>query len=131
MLTHNLFRRGEFANNTSDGIRGRILSSRSGQLGQWDVNHSSVRTVVDRLEVKEGDAVDFVVEGKSNSEGDQFGWAPVITSLDRAKVAADSLPATWDASLHFGDMENLPAPLNPWEKPAQVLLISNEFAFLD
>ena len=131
MLTHNLFRRGEFANNTSDGIRGRILSSRSGQLGQWDVNHSSVRTVVDRLEVKEGDAVDFVVEGKRNSEGDQFGWAPVITSLDRAKVAADSLPTTWDASLHFGDMENLPASLDPWEKPAQVLLISNEFAFLD
>ena len=63
--------------------------------------------------------------------GDQFGWAPVITSLDRAKVAADWVPAMWDSSLHFGDMKNLPAPLDPWEKPAQVLLISNEFAFLD
>jgi hypothetical protein len=41
-------------------------------------------------------------------------------------------PAVWDARANFIDPSKAPkATLGAWEKLAQVLLLSNEFAFVD
>ena len=37
----------------------------------------------------------------------------------------------WNAKLDFGDRKEIPKPLSVWEKYAQVLLMSNQLAFLD
>ena len=41
------------------------------------------------------------------------------------------LNRVWDARANFIDPKKLPAPLGAWEKYVQVLLLSNEFAFVD
>ncbi len=51
----------------------------------------------------------------------KFLWAPVITA-DGAK---------WDARAEFTGPMPPPALLTPWEQYAQVLLLANEFAFVD
>ena len=42
-----------------DGVRGRIVSSRLGVLGQWVVHNKKEPTNLERVSVRQGDAVDF------------------------------------------------------------------------
>ena len=35
------------------------------------------------IEVSKGDVIDFVVDGRNDSEADDFTWAPVIKDGDR------------------------------------------------
>jgi hypothetical protein len=57
-----------------------------------------------------------------------FKWSPVITRID----AVNPKPTSWSAKQEFGGPPNQPpAPLSAWEKFAQVLLLSNEFVFVD
>jgi hypothetical protein len=103
-----------------DGVRARIVSSRSGLLGEWSVHHGSVRTAVAGVKVQSGDTIDFVVDCRDNNNSDSFAWSPTI------QAASGS---SWSAS---ADFEGAPAPkLSPWEKYTQVLMESNEFVFVD
>lgn len=106
-----------------DGVRGRLISSRLGELGSWKAFHSIVETKVDRVEVKKGDTLDFVVDSMANINSDGFSWSPVL------KIVEASWGKTWDAAKDFHG-PNAPG-LTPWEQYAQVLLLDNEFAFVD
>ena len=133
-----------------DGVQGWAVSSRIGELGHWDVEYSKVDARVDSVTVQKGDTIDFVVDGKSTLDCDSFNWAPVIslTSLStqpaptaeaQVKLAAAALPpetltgaTQWDAAAEFsGPQPAPPAPINAWEQYAQVLLLTNEFVFVD
>jgi hypothetical protein len=102
-----------------DGVRGRILSSRLGELASWSVNGSSAETKLTGITIEKGDTIDFLVDGKRDPENDTFGWAPVLKSGDR----------TWAAQSDFGG----PPTQTPgvWARFAHVLLETNEFAFVD
>ena len=41
------------------------------------------------------------------------------------------MPRIWDAKTDFMDIRKMPKPIGPWEELAQVLLLSNEFMFVD
>ncbi|HEY3915099.1 MAG TPA: PSD1 and planctomycete cytochrome C domain-containing protein [Verrucomicrobiae bacterium] len=116
-----------------DGVRGRIVSSRAGLLGEWKVFNNQAKTVIDSVEVEEGDTIDFMVDGMADSRADTFKWAPHIemTKQETDSMEELSLPHAWDAKDDFLNPKKLPKPLGPWEKYAQVLLISNEFFFLE
>ena len=105
-----------------DGVRGRIVSSRSGALGEWSAHNTKVSTPVDRLEVKQGETIDFVVDCRENDNSDAFDWSPTVRALD-------SIGSEWKARTEF--QGPLPPSLSPWEQYAQVLLLTNEFAFVD
>jgi hypothetical protein len=127
--------RGELAHAQSagDGVRGRIVSSRLGLLGEWKAHNNKAETTLDKIEVSQGDTIDFMVDGLADTRSDTFKWAPRI---EMAKAGTDdmdaiSLPRVWDAKDNFVDPKKVPKPLGPWEKYAQVLLISNEFFFLE
>ena len=109
--------------NGGDGVIGRVVSSRAGELLKVDVApKQTAETKVARIEVKAGDTLDFIVEPGANDTSDGFRWSPVIGSDD----------GTWDAKGQFaGPPPPKPAPLQPWEQYAQVLLQTNEFAFVD
>jgi hypothetical protein len=120
-----------------DGIRGFMISSRAGILARWDLHHGEVPAAVDRIEVRAGDTLDFVVDLRDNLNWDIFEWAPIV-SLAPAGGAAGAAGATtatnatneWSAAALFlgpGGAE----PLDVWERYAQVLFLSNEFAFVD
>ena len=106
------------------------------ELGAWRVFNDKQATPVDRLAVRQGDAIDFIVTAGGNPSSDAFGWSPTVIAEDQAPEAEDrdrSGPAAagwrWSAARDFGPP---PAPLlSPWEQVAQALLLTNEFWFLD
>jgi hypothetical protein len=111
-----------------DGITARIVSNRAGLLGTWTLHNQKGEAAVERIEVKQGDVLDFLVDFRSNLNSDMFKWSPVITQIDAAAPKRTS----WSAKQEFGGSPNPPpAPLSAWEKFAQVLLLSNEFVFVD
>jgi len=112
-----------------DGVRGRILSSRSGELGFWPVYNAKHEMNLPRVEVKKGDTIDFAVDCNENLNSDSFTWAPRIKALSQSGSAGS--PAEWSAKEDFSGPKEVPSPLNAWEKYAQVLLMSNELAFVD
>jgi hypothetical protein len=104
-----------------DGVRARIVSSRHGVVGEWAARDAKPVTRIDRLVVKSGDTVDFVVDCQGDANYDAFAWSPTIRQADG--------PLAWDARADFHG----PGPngLSPWEEYAQVLLLTNEFMFVD
>jgi hypothetical protein len=104
-----------------DGVRGFIVSSRHGELKAATVHKSKTDMAVTNVVVKAGDTLDFVVDIGGTLSHDQFVWAPVIT------VAGDK----WDARADFDGPRPAPQHLSAWEQYAQVLLLANEFAFVD
>ncbi|MEE2642241.1 MAG: PSD1 and planctomycete cytochrome C domain-containing protein [Planctomycetota bacterium] len=102
-----------------NGIRSRIISSRSGTLGSWTVHHSKTRTPVSRLTVKAGDTVDFLSDFNSNISYDQHKWSIVVESIE-------GKPARWDSVRQFEGPET-----SAWLTLVQGLLMTNEFLFVD
>ena len=115
-----------------DGVQARIVSSRSGVVGTWTVQNSKKDTAVRRLEVKRGDTVDFVVDCRTGPNFDAYAWDPTIRLVGQPAAAKEGERVQWTASTDFSGPQARPASaLGPWEKYAQVLLLSNEFAFVD
>ncbi|MFO0941717.1 MAG: hypothetical protein U0930_13255 [Pirellulales bacterium] len=95
---------------------------------------------VDAIQVQPGDTIDFVVDILAELSHDQFLWAPKIERVDAsnqvAKVestktseASSASVSLWDAQRDFfGPAEQ---PLSRLEQLGQVLMLSNEFAFVD
>ena len=86
--------------------------------------------------MKKGETIDFVVDcGRGdNHNSDSFSWTLKITreAPPAGAVAGDDSGGYWDSAAEFaGPAAKPPAPLSAWEKYAQVLLQSNEFAFVD
>jgi hypothetical protein len=77
--------------------------------------------------VTAGESLDFLVAPAANPASDSYTWSPKIVF-----VADPNTPArTWDAKRDFGTTEKIPIPLPPLAALAQVLLLSNELAFID
>jgi hypothetical protein len=105
-----------------DGVAARIVSSRLGEIASWVVDGRSAETKITGIEVSKGDFIDFIVDGRKDAEADDFNWAPVIKT-------GETKPTTWSAATDFKGYA--PQPLSRWEQYAQVLLDTNEFAFVD
>lgn len=117
--------RGELkhSNNQGDGVRGTVFSSSGGQVGQWSAHNSQTRTDLKPLQVKAGDTLDFITDCQGNTAFDSFHWT---VSLEL------QTPGSRITSKSNENFEGPgPRPLNVWEQYAQVLLLSNEFAFID
>lgn len=119
-----------------NGVQGWIVSSRAGELGTWTVHHSEATTKIEKLPVEAGETIDFVVGPRGEHSYDSFQWAPVIDLVeldDLGEVKQDSA-LKWDAAADF-DAASAHAPRQPvldrWVQLAQVLLLSNEFVFVD
>jgi hypothetical protein len=116
-----------------DGVRGRIVSSRTGELVSLTVQNKSAQTQLDSVEVKAGETIDFVVDCRGSVTSDSFTW-PVTVKQHKIPegIAGGQDTAEWDAQKDFAGPSPKPsAPLTPWEKYAQVLLETNEFVFVD
>ena len=108
-----------------DGIRGRLVSSRVGPLGDWTLHNNKAEVKLEKIELKKGDTLDFVVDLAGGLNSDDFKWASVIK-------ATESEPSEWSAKKDFaGPPPPPPQPLDAWEQYAQVLFLSNEFVFVD
>jgi hypothetical protein len=128
-------RRSQFAQRFqwTNGVRGSLVSSRGGLLGQWlvdgpakgakivDQDESKVVANVESVSVTAGDRLDFVVDSRGDPELDAFTW--------KIKIEDVAGRDKWDSERDF---KGPPVrPLTSRARAAQVLLMSNEFAFVD
>jgi hypothetical protein len=123
---------GELYHNSSegDGVIGYIVSSREGILWRGAVKDGMVPTVANNSQIRAGDTIDLVVACNENESEDAFRWHPRVYL---SSPEAASLPKQdWITRFDFqGPPPSPPVPLKPWEQYAQVLLMSNEFMFVD
>jgi len=114
----------------SNGVRGWIVSSRRGVVANWIVRGYEAETVVKNLDVAKGEHLDFVVDSLGDYESDAFRWAPRIEELVAAdQQRAGMQPQAWTAEEGFA--ESVEEAFTALEQYAQVLLMTNEFAFRD
>jgi hypothetical protein len=108
-----------------DGVRGRIVASRAGVVGAWEVLHSQAPTNPRPLEVRKGDTIDFITDCRGSVDSDAFHWTVTLRL-----TASDKDPGQiWESSSGFHGP--ISPPLTRWQELAQVLLMSNEFSFVD
>jgi hypothetical protein len=108
-----------------DGVRGVVLSSRNGVLGEWAVHNSEATTRASDVRVSRGDTVDFVADCRTNPGWDGFHWtASVVLRPDEGR-----------RRMRFNSVTDFSGPpssgLSPLARYAQVLLLSNEFVHVD
>lgn len=111
--------------NYGDGVQARIVSSRFGSVADWVVFKTKADTKLPKLSVQQDDTLDFIIEPRANGRGDTFFWAPTIRMAGTA-----GQPGEWSAVNDFaGQINN--RSMDGWEKFAQVLLETNELAFIN
>jgi hypothetical protein len=108
-----------------DGVRGRIVASRRGVIGAWEVFHGEAPTTPPQIDVEAGETVDFTTDCRTSVEFDSFNWNVTL----RLTSAENESGQVFDSVSGFHGP--LVPPLTRWQQLAQVLLMSNEFMFLD
>jgi hypothetical protein len=112
-----------------DGIRAFVSHSRIGRLRALKLHQSSADLNFDSIHFQAGDTLDFIVDIGDSLNSDQFLWAPRVALGATTGTGGDSALQTWDASKDFAAQPH--SQLNAWEQLAQVLMLANEFMFVD
>jgi cytochrome c553 len=108
-----------------DGVRGRIVSSRHGELGTWSTHNRTAETTIERVAIQPGETLDFLVDCVGNTSFDGFGWSPQIELVNGSPDSR----RTWHATRDFSGPDA--TSLSALEQYVQALLMSNEFVFVD
>lgn len=111
----------------SDGVRFRILSSRQGLLASLELRAAEAPLDIPQIDVQAGETIDFVVDILGELNSDQHLWQATLRQL--AAAAGTSEPREWDAERDFEGP--ISVQLSRLEQLSQVLLLTNEFAFVD
>ena len=115
-----------------DGVAGYVFGPGPRLLGTWTAQNSEVKTELTNIRVRKGDTIDFVVDLRGNISNDMFEWAPTISLGNPTAEGAPADMMSWNAAKEFvGPPTAAMIPLSPWEQYAQVLLLTNEFVFVD
>jgi hypothetical protein len=114
-----------------DGVRARIVSSKTGSGGAWTALNNSTETQVSEIAVDPGDQIDLVVDCHSEPSFDSFKWEATIRYSRELAEATDIPRGEWNTAQQFAGKTEPVQELTPWERFAQVLLVSNEFFFID
>ncbi|WP_395743723.1 DUF1549 and DUF1553 domain-containing protein [Prosthecobacter sp.] len=113
-----------------DGIRGFMSHSRLGKLRDTRLRASKADLSLSAIEFQSGDTLDFIVDIADGLNSDQFLWSPkIVPSTQATGSGGDTPQETWDAGKDFYAQPRL--QLNAWEQLVQVLMLSNEFMFVD
>ncbi len=129
------------AEKNGDGVRAQLVHSRLAIQADWKAFGDEVETTVERIEVQAGDTLDFMVDCIETPSFDSFLWSPIVELIELAPSDQSNdrwKPGfTWNAETDFAASSKKLAPrdpgdsLDPWVQLAQVLLLCNEFAFVD
>ena len=110
-------------NENGNGVRVFILHNGS-LMGEWDCKTQTISTACENIEVKAGDFIDLVVDAKANPTSDSFEWP-----LDM-QLKANSEIEEFSTVDSFFDKKTV-KEYSSWDGLAHVLLISNEFLYVD
>ncbi|MEX0792501.1 MAG: PSD1 and planctomycete cytochrome C domain-containing protein [Pirellulaceae bacterium] len=90
-----------------DGVRGRVVSSRQGVLGEWVAHNSQLETNVETFAVHPDETIDLVTDCRENVNADSFQWKVNLTH------ATETGSRTYDSAAEFaGPQDSLPPLAN-------------------
>ncbi len=113
-----------------DGIRAFVSHSRLGKLLSTKLHSSKADLSLAAIAFQAGDTLDFIVDIGDGLNSDQFLWSPTITvSQNTTGSGGDTAQGAWDARKDFSAQPK--THLSSCEQLAQVLMLSNEFMFVD
>lgn len=112
-----------------DGIRSFISHSQQGRLHAGRLHQGSADLNFDTLAFNAGDTLDFVVDIGEVLNSDQFLWSMRIQQAASVGAGGDAANQSWDAEKDFFAQPQ--SQLNAWEQFVQVLMLANEFMFVD
>jgi len=113
-----------------DGIRAFVSHSRLGKLRSTSLHGSSAEMNLDAIAFQAGDTLDFIVDIADSLNSDQFLWSPALTPTNQTTGSGgDASSEVWDAAKDFSAQAI--SQLDPWEQLVQVLMLANEFMFVD
>ncbi|MFM8470322.1 MAG: hypothetical protein ACKODH_10180, partial [Limisphaerales bacterium] len=115
----------------SDGVIARILSSRSGPLGEWTAKKQAVCTDLAKIAVKKGDTLDFIVSSASGKGAAPYQWSPSIVMPGADMPAMPGMNRRWDARVDFANPKAPQKPLTALEELCHAVLLSPEFAVME
>jgi len=110
-----------------DGVHGWIVAS-DGIHWTAPVAREKVATRATGIFVRQGETLDFILGSLGDENCDSFTWAPVVRYVD-TPFSLEGARTEWNGATDFRGPQ--PAPLKPLEQYAQVLLLTNEFVFVD
>jgi hypothetical protein len=115
-------------NDEADGVKGYIVAG--GEVAaEADVFNKEVTTNARDIRLRVGDTIDFIVDPKANNGNDEFTWRVTVGFTSTDKLGTE---IGYDSTEDFrGPPPPPPPPLSPREKLAQVLLMTNEFLYID
>lgn len=121
-------------NDRGNGVRGLIISSRTGLLAEAmaEPKNRRVPLGVSSVNVKKGDVLHFSVSSENgNTDSDTYEWAPEITRLN----PDGTVELLTNARTDFCGADRWPLnrvkPQPALSQLAQALIMSNEFMFVD
>ena len=82
---------------SGDGVRARVISNRNGLAGTWTSKTNTVETNVVRIEVQQGEILDFVIDCIEADTSDSFDWAFGLQLADNAGQPR----GRWDSAADF------------------------------
>lgn len=106
-----------------DGIRAFVSHSQLGKLSSAKIRASTSSLNHSEVAFAAGETLDFLVDINGGLNSDQFLWSAKI------KPSGDSASGIWDAEKDFNDQARV--QLSSWTQLIQVLMLSNEFMFVD
>ncbi|MFO0064700.1 MAG: DUF1553 domain-containing protein, partial [Pirellulaceae bacterium] len=109
-----------------DGIRAWVIHNGQRVLFEQRIHQSQVECRLKSVAVNKGDTIDFVVDIADTLNSDQHLWNPKILSVDPNTSQPEA--TRWDSQVDFRGPAT--AKLTPLAQWIQVLLMSNEAAFL-
>ncbi|MBX3437032.1 MAG: DUF1553 domain-containing protein [Planctomycetaceae bacterium] len=62
-----------------NGVRGLIVSSRAGVIGEWTVHNGQAETTTSPVEIAAGDTIDFIADNNGDVTSDSFAWTVTVS----------------------------------------------------
>ncbi len=108
-----------------NGITARIMLNGRQIAGPWQVHQRQVETTLEKISCQAGDTIDCVVDINGVMGYDSYTWIPKI---ELSSSPAREMKTDWD---YHQDFHGQVVLLTSWQRLAQVLLLTNEFQFID
>jgi len=101
---------------SGDGVRGLVVSSKSGLLGEWRIKHGNVSTNVPSTSVQPGETIDFITDCQKDENSDSFHWTVTATLKHADGETVFDSERNFHGPVEADSYENLPAQiLTAWE----------------
>ncbi|MEN3940250.1 PSD1 and planctomycete cytochrome C domain-containing protein [Prosthecobacter sp. SYSU 5D2] len=115
-----------------NGVRAWILSSRAGKIREELVKPAGSVDLNAEIEVTQDEVLSFVVDCEEGStDSDSYSWAPKIERMDATGTVTPVTRADTDFCGPDAWPVNRDKPQSPLAQLGQVLMMSNEFQFVD